>query len=243
MVDVFDEVEEELRQERYRALLNKYGPAAGAIAAAIVIGVAGYQFWTWQTKAQSHAASDQYMAASSLVEGGQWVEAELAFGELADNGPRGYASLSLLRQGDLALARGDREDAIGFYLQAASRTGDDLVRDLATYKAALLQFEDLSFDDLAVRLSPLMDGDGAYGLLARELVAAAALRDERWDEARSRYELLAIALDLPPGLAQRAGEAIAYINQNAPAETAADTTDDAVILEPEAATESEEDSQ
>ena len=43
MVDVFDEVEEELRQERYHALLRKWGPWVPGGAVTIVAGVAGYQ--------------------------------------------------------------------------------------------------------------------------------------------------------------------------------------------------------
>ncbi|MFW5661543.1 MAG: hypothetical protein ACOC05_09165, partial [Oceanicaulis sp.] len=49
-----------------------------------------------------------------------------------------------------------------------------------------------------------------------QLRAAAALRAERWDDARSRYELLSVAVDAPPGVARRAAEALAYIEQNAP---------------------------
>ena len=216
MVDVFDEVEEELRQDRYRALLREYGPWAGGIAVAIVLGVAGYQFWSWQTRSVSNAASDQFMVAASHLEAGQSVEADLAFAELAESGPRGYAVLALFNRAELALQRGDRDGAIAFLNEAAQRADEPLTRDTAVYRAAVMQFEDLSFDDINLRMQPLINEGSAYGVLARELVAAAAMRDGRWDDARSRYELLAISLDAPPGLAQRAAEALSYINQNAP---------------------------
>lgn len=216
MVDVFDEVEEELRQERYNALLRQWGPWVGGVAVAIVVGVAGYQTWNWQTTSAAESASDQYIAASQLFEDGSVDAARTAFADMAENGPRGYATLSLLRQGEIALSEGRSEDAARFFEQAAARTPEPLTRQLAQYKAALALFDDLSYDDLSVRLTPLTEGEALFGALARELMAAAAMRDERWDEARSQYELLAISLDAPPGLSRRANEALAYINQNAP---------------------------
>lgn len=217
MVDIFDEVSEEMRKDDVRAFLKKYGPWAAAAVVSLVLSVAGYQFWTFQTKSVSNAASDQFMVAASNAAAGQLDAADEAFAQLADNGPNGYAVLALFNRADLALQRGDRDAAIGFFNEAAERSSEPLTRDTAIYEAAMLQFDDLSFDDLSLRLQSLTSSDSAYSVLARELVAAAALREERWDDARGRYQILTIALDAPPGVAQRAREALSYINQNAPA--------------------------
>ncbi|HCR94835.1 MAG TPA: hypothetical protein DIV98_07855 [Oceanicaulis sp.] len=48
-------------------------------------------------------------------------------------------------------------------------------------------------------------------------MAAAALRDQRWDEARQRYQLLSVALDLPQAMSQRVMQAQSYLDQRAPA--------------------------
>jgi hypothetical protein len=216
LVDVFDEVEEELRRERYQSLLRQWGPWVGGGAAAIVIGVAGYQFWDWRSTSAAEAASDQFIAAARLFEDGDLDGANAAFAEMAETGPRGYATLSLMRQGEIAIAENRPEDAARFFEQAAARSPEPLTRQLAEYKAALALFDTLSYDDLSVRLTPLTEGDALFGALARELMAAAAMRDERWEDARAAYEILSISLDAPPGVARRAGEALVYIRQNAP---------------------------
>ncbi|XBQ15498.1 MAG: tetratricopeptide repeat protein [Oceanicaulis sp.] len=216
MVDVFDEVEEELRRERYQALLRQWGPWVGAAAAVIVLGVAGYQFIDWRSESTAAAASDRYMAAADLIAEGDLSAADAAFEDLAEDGPRGYATLALMRRGEIALEQGDAAEAARFFTSAAERAPEPLTRDLARYKAALAQFDTLSYDDLSVRLEPLTEGEARFGTLARELIAAAALREERWAQARSRYELLSVALDAPPGVTRRAAEALAYIEQNAP---------------------------
>lgn len=217
MVDVFDEVEEELRRERYQAALRKWGPWVGGVAVAIVVGVAGYQFWDWRSTTAAEASAEQYLSAARLFEDGDLAGADAAFGEMAETGPAGYATLALMRRGEIAISENRQEDAGRFFEQAAERAPEPFTRDLARYKAALARFDALSYDDLSVRLTPLTEGDALFGALARELMAAAALRDERWEEARSAYELLSISLDAPPGVARRAGEALVHIRQNAPA--------------------------
>jgi len=216
VVDVFDEVEEELRQERYSALLKKWGPWVGGAAAAIVLGVGAYQFMEWSTKQRADAASEQYQAAAELYEAGNLVQADSQFQTLAESAPRGYETLALMRRAEIALSQGDTDEAARLFNRAGELSPEPLIRDLARYQAALAQFDQLSYDDLANRLEPLTEGVAPVGLLARELMAAAALRDERWDEARQRYQLLSIALDMPEGMSQRVMQAQSYLNQRAP---------------------------
>ena len=220
MVDVFDEVEEELRKERYQALLRRWGPWVGAAAAAIVIAVAGYQFWEWRSGATADRASGQYMEAAEALAAGDVEDAEAGFSQLAQSGPRGYAALALLRQGEIALQQGRPDEAGRLFEQAAERAPDATTGQLARYKAALARFDALSYDDLTIRLDPLTEGAAPFGALARELMGAAAIRDGRWEEARSTYELLSVAIDAPPGVARRASEALVYIRQNAPSQPA-----------------------
>lgn len=238
MVDVFDEVEEELRQERYSALLKKWGPWVGGAAAAIVIGVGAYQFMEWSGNQRADAASEQYQAAAELYEAGNLMQADSQFQSLAESAPRGYETLALMRRADIALTQGNADEAARLFNRAGEISPEPLIRDLARYQAALAQFDELSYDDLANRLEPLTEGAAPVGLLARELMAAAALRDERWDEARQRYQLLSIALDLPEGMSRRVTQAVSYLNQNAPAaEPVEMTMDDAATADAVADTE------
>ena len=223
MVDVFDEVEEELRRERYQALLRQWGPWVGGAAAAIVIGVAGYQFLDWRSVSMASQASDLYMTGAERLAAGNPDLAVADFETLSQSGPRGYQALALMRQAEIAITRGDADEAARLYSAAAERSPEPLLRDLARYKAALTQFDSLSYDDLVARMEPLTEGDAPFGVLARELMAAGAVKAERWDEARRRYELLTVALDAPPGVALRTAEALAFIARNAPeAEPSAD---------------------
>ena len=80
----------------------------------------------------------------------------------------------------------------------------------------LSELDTLSYDDVALRAEPLTRGDSALELMAVELKGVSAIRNQRWDEARSHYERIQFSLDAPQNMSRRATEALALINQNAP---------------------------
>lgn len=68
MVDIFDEVEEDLRAERASRLLRKYAWLIGVVAVAIIGGVVGWQLWgRWQAN-QENAAALRYVNAENAAE-------------------------------------------------------------------------------------------------------------------------------------------------------------------------------
>ncbi len=217
MVDVFDEVEEELRKERYQAWLRQYGPWVLGLVVAVVALVAGYQGWTAFRDNAAAAASDRFIEAQVALEEGDQAAAAAGFDALAADGPRGYAAISLMQRAAVALETGDTEEAARLYERAAERAPDALTRDIARYKGVLAAWDQLSYDDVVLRLDALTDGAAPLGLLARELMGAAAIRAGRWDDARRHYEFVQFAIGAPQGVSRRASEALAYIETNAPA--------------------------
>ncbi|WP_019962046.1 tetratricopeptide repeat protein [Woodsholea maritima] len=215
MADIFDEVEEQLRHERYMAYFKQYGPWVLGAVTAIVLGVAGFEAYKHFNKVAAERASDQYLGALENLDAGEDEAALAALRDLATSGPSGYGILALMQNAAYALEQGNTAQAASLYREAATRSNDPIIRDMARYKSVLAEFETLSYDDAVIRLRPLTEGNATYGLLARELIGAAAMKAGRWDEARAQYDILVIQLDAP-GLNQRAREALALINQNAP---------------------------
>lgn len=217
MVDVFNEVEEELRKERYQAWLREYGPWLLGLVVAVIALVAGYQGWTALRDNAAAAASDRFIDAQVALEEGDLAAAAAGFEALAEEGPRGYAAIALMQRAAVALENGEADEAARLYQRAAERAPDPLTRDLARYKGVLAAWDQLSYDDVVLRLDALTEGAAPLGLLARELMGAAAIRAERWDEARRHYEFVQFAIGAPQGVSRRASEALAYIEANAPA--------------------------
>src|SRR6185437_6233902 len=68
VVDIFDEVDEELRAERAQQLLKRYGGLIVAGAIAIVGAAAGWQGWRWYEARQDQAAAVEYLTAMNLAD-------------------------------------------------------------------------------------------------------------------------------------------------------------------------------
>ena len=211
MVDVFEEVEEELRNDKYQELLRKWGPWVGGAALAIIVGAAGLQFWDHWRTSQLEESSDAFIAAIENFEGGELALADAGLDTLTRDGTAGYALLAQLRRAEIALENEDREAAAALYDQVAASTSDPIIRDLAQLKAVWARWGSLSFADIDIRVSPLAGASSPYRLLARETIGAAALRAGDLDRARTEYQLLAFSLDAPQGVARRGQEALALI--------------------------------
>ena len=230
MVDVFEEVEEELRNDKYNEKLRRWGPLALGVALLLIALTAGYQIWTAMDGSAKQASSDQYFSAQTEYEAGNLALAGAGFETLAATQAAGYETLALLQRAAIALDEGDTEAAGGFFDRAAASASDPVISDMAKLKAVWARWEVLSFSDVEIRLSPLADNGAPYRYLARETIAAAALRVGNYQQARRAYQGLTIQTldyDIPQYVVARANEALAILEQVAP------NVSDEIVLLPE----------
>jgi len=238
VVDIFEEVDEELRRDKYQDLLRQWGPWALGAALAVIAGSVAWQgFDAWQTGSRQ-TASDAFIAAMTHSESGELALAAAGLETLAETGTPGYVSLALIQRGNVAIEQGDNAAATGFFEQAAARSSDPVLRDMAEIRAVWASWDSLSFSDIDLRLSRLVNADSPYRHIARETIAAAALRADNIERARTHYQFLAFSSDAPAGVQRRAQEAMALIAQRTalagPAAEAANTDDAVTGADPSA---------
>ncbi|MFM8753559.1 MAG: hypothetical protein ACKODL_02520, partial [Phenylobacterium sp.] len=75
MVDVFEEVEEQIRSDRYRALALKVLPWAVGLVALALVGVGAWQGHRAWTLSQSAKASETYAKGLEAQQAGRAQEA------------------------------------------------------------------------------------------------------------------------------------------------------------------------
>jgi hypothetical protein len=231
VADIFHEVEEELRKDKYNELLRKWGPWALGAALAIVLGAAGWQGWAYLERQSAWSESDAYFAALDLIEAERYDDADLALQQLAEEASPGYAGLALMQRGELLLQNGDNAGAGYMFEQAADRFNVQSFADLARVKAAMALFDELSTDDLDNRLGETMQPERPYRLLAMEVVAAKAFDTGNLERARLEYDAIANDIDaVGRPVATRAQAALALIDRmeatNGGADEAAEAADD-----------------
>ena len=111
MSDIFQEVEEDVRRERYEQLWKKYGNYMVAAAIVVVMAVGGYQLWKTYDLRQREQISDRYQAAQALAAAGNAPQAETAFLELSKDRHSGYATLAKFHLAGAYLAQ-DRKSVV-----------------------------------------------------------------------------------------------------------------------------------
>ena len=212
MVDFIEEVEEQLRSDRYRSLALKAGPW---IAALLVAGVAvwlavwGYDVWRDRNIA---AASVTYDKALTALASGDQTGAYNDFAPLAGSGPAGYRTLALMQQGNIRLAVNKNADAAALFDQAAKAAPNDIIRDLARLRAVLALMDVAPYPQLQTRLTLLIGDKKPFDLPAREALAMAKLAAGKMSEARGDFNALTITLGVSQAMRARAQAAIALID-------------------------------
>ena len=212
MVDVFEEVEEQLRSQRYLTIARKGWPyAAGVI---VVAAVATFAVWGWRAHQldQSTRASDAYEQAFEAASHGDWAIADRGFGEVARSGPKGYQALALMQQAGLRTRDNKTAEAVSLFDQAAKVAPDAMIGDAARLKAAYLLLDTASMAEIEARLQPLTQTGHPYVTLAREALAMKRLASGNTAEARQALAVLPLAADATESLQARAQIAMAVLD-------------------------------
>jgi hypothetical protein len=209
---IFDEIEDDLRAERYAKLWKAYGKYIIAALAILVVAVAGYQGWrAYDIKVRSEQ-SDRFADALTLLADKKPADAQKAFAALADEAGTGYRFLARLRAAAAAAENGEAANAQKLYDAIAADSGlDRLYRDLATLLSVLTGLDTGDSAALRERLTPLMADDNPWRYSAKE---TAALLDIRAGNRKQAYDLLdALAKDAaaPQGIRMRAAELSAAV--------------------------------
>ena len=212
MVDVFEEVEEQLRSARYLTIAKKGWPyALGAAVAAMAVTFA---VWGWDQYRlhESAKASEAYQKAFDALGANNIPGAEAAFAAVGKEGPAGYRAAALMQQAGLLANENKTAEAVALFDQAAKIAPDTLIGDAAGLKAAYLLFDNASLPELETRLSALAVQGRPYSALAREALAMKRMVTGHAAEARQTFALLAISPDAGEALQARAQIALGEID-------------------------------
>lgn len=183
MPDIFDEVNQDLRAERMRRLLLRYGWLL-VVAVVLIIGGTGFwQYWRYH-QAQSRAAvAASFMTAMSQAnspldaKNPAQAEATQTFAAMAANGPSGYRSLARLQEAALKARAGDLPAALALWNQlSADENADPQFRRLADLLWVQHQVDTGDPATVEGKLAPLIAPGNPWRPLALECQAWLKLR-------------------------------------------------------------------
>lgn len=212
MTDLFEEVEGQLRSDRYRGFAQKALPWMLGAAAAALIATLGYWGLDYYRDTQADKASEQYAAAMDAFTGGDRARARVLWTEVSKSPSAAYKSLALMHLGAFALQEHKPLEAVKLFDEAAKAAPDAVIGDAARLKSAFALLDTAPLKDVEGRLKPLTEDGHPYRLQAREALAFAKLNAGDAAGARGEFQLITQSLDAPQGAQSRAQAAIGLID-------------------------------
>lgn len=226
VVDIFDEIQEDLRAERVQGLLKRYGVLLVVAVVLVIAGVAGWQAWRWRSQQQASETATAFLGAmkdaaatpAGPASASSRAKAAAEFAALAESAPQGYRTLARFREAALKVSADDLPGALALWDKVAADNGaDPLLRGLADLLWVQHQVDAGEPAVVEGRLAGLVGGDSPWRPMALESQAWLDIRTGQTGKARDILKGLQADKQAPDGVRARAGGLLSQIAESAPA--------------------------
>jgi hypothetical protein len=217
VVDIFDEVDEDLRAERMGRFARRYAIGFIIFAILLIAGVAGWQAWLWHRHRQDASAATAFIAVlDKAAQHGSAADRQALAGEfaaVAQTAPGGYAALARLNQASLLADAGKLPQAETIWVGLMNDGSvSEVLRQVATLGWAAHEIDTAEPSLIQARLEPLSAEDSPWRPIALQYLALLDLRTGHQDEAAKTLREVADDVSTPEdmrrmanGLAQALG--------------------------------------
>ena len=207
MADLFQEIDDELRQDKASRLWRVYGKYVVAVAIVIIISVGGYKFWQQKQLDDGEKASIAYEAALARSASGDHKGAIDQLNEEEIGTVAGYAALSQMQKANLAMKVNDFEAALITFKDIAENDNyPQSIKEWASFRYAAVRVEKQIDSNALADLDSLIATDSPWRFLAKEIKAIKEIETGNKSEAKVIFSELADDENAPERLRVRAAE-------------------------------------
>ncbi len=212
---IFREVDDEVRQDEYKKLWDRYGKQIAMVAVLFITAVAAFQGWQYLQQKQAEDASAIFFDAVKKAAAGKQDDALAALSAVSHPG---YGQLAKLQQAAIMATKGDTDKAVAAYdLYASDQASDPALADLARIRAGYLLADTKTPDELLSRLGRFDKDDALWHNEAREVFALSAWRIKDYAMANRYFSAITADTGATPGAKQRAQMMLQLLAPNLPA--------------------------
>ncbi len=215
MGDIFREIDEELRQEKYEKLWRRYNKLIIAAAVVLILSVAGYKGWEQYQTSRRMEDGARFAIAKSLLQNGKTDDARALFDALGRQSGTSYGDLARFHGAALRAKAGDAAGAVQEYGEIAADSDiEKPFRDLAVILGALTETNNPSADLPALRakLQPLSETGNPWRHSALEIMALIAQKSGDTKTAKEYFQRLVDDAEAASGVRGRASRMLAIID-------------------------------
>lgn len=186
------EVDEELRQERLKAVWSRFGNYFIGAAVLVVLATAALRGWDYYQSTQAASSGDIYLDAVEQADNGNTDAAIASLQRLAEEGYGQYPALARFRIASELADRGESAAALAEFDRIAGDSSfNEAFRSVAQLRAGLLAVDVENYEQVKARLEPLAGAGDDYRDLAREALGLAAMKAGANEEAVNWFQQVA----------------------------------------------------
>lgn len=206
-----NEVNEEVKNDSFKELWNKYGLFIIAVVVIAVSGAVSFEKlknWRLQSNRQN---TEMYMDAARQQND---AEAMIAALQKINQNDRGiYGDFARLQIANVLIEQNKADEGLAML----SKLADDAqvngeVRQIALVKYATYKVDTLSQKELADILKPVLEANNSWTPIANDLLAMAAIREGDLQTAREIYSNLLKIKELPESFKSKVQEMLSSLD-------------------------------
>jgi len=199
------EVDENLRRDQAQQFARSYGPWLIGAMILLLAAIGGYIYWQNRQQEQAAEQSEELSKIITDIGEGNLTTAPARLDAMAAKGNDAYRASALLTRAALAIQQRDLKLAAAKYHEVAADDGlPQPYRDLATVRAAAIEFDGLKPEEVVARLRPLAKPGNPWFGSAGEMTAMALLKQNRKAEAGRLFAQIAADKAVPETIRSRA---------------------------------------
>jgi len=198
MTEIFDEISDDLREQKLHQFWKENGPwiVGGAIGAVLL--TATLTFWREHENQRNTDATTQLITLEKAAD----LPKLESFAAATD---KNHAMIARFAEADTYLSRKENDKALAVYKTIADTSGlDKTWRDLARLHSVSLRLDKDAPDALAKELDALAGNDGVWRYSAREMQALLAARQGQPQKAADILDGIAADPLAPEDMRHRA---------------------------------------
>ena len=213
MTNIFNEVDEDIRKERYQNLWSKYGKYIIGFLVLIVTIFSLTQYLQSKNTSDNKKILDTYFTAIESIEKNQLDLADQNLKTVYNEKNKTLAAVSSIKLSQVYLEDNQKNQALSLLKDTYSNNSlDSIYRELALYKYIMINFENIEVSNIENMISLIENNNSEFNLYFQEMIGIKHLTLGNTKKANSIFTNLSLDENTPFDLRMRLDKLIQIAN-------------------------------
>ena len=198
MVNIFNEVDEDIRKERYQSLWNKYGKYVISLIVLIIVIFSLSQYSKQKNITDNKKLLDIYYSAAEKIEINQYELANKSLEKVYNEKNKTLSAFSGFKLTETLIQDNQKEKALLFLEEMYNNKSlEQIYRELALYKYIIINFENIQIKEIEDIANSITTNKIILGPYFQEIFGIKFLTLGDIEKANSIFTELSIDENIP----------------------------------------------